>query len=240
MRRIFQAFVDRLVESKSPEDLRQAMSQAASALNLCSFAYLAPPRATGAGPLLISSYPPTWTSHYLRRNYDQIDPVLAQAFRCPEPFQWGQGLGPATNSDGQREIFEEAARYGIRCGFTVPIHDSEGVLAAVTFAADERRPCFERAIASQGWALQLMAMYFHAHARRKLLPDTSIDGVALSRREIECLKWAAEGKSAWETGRIMGISRYTVAFHLDNAKAKLGVKSTIQAVARLAKANQTG
>ncbi|WGR93007.1 hypothetical protein MTX20_35110 [Bradyrhizobium sp. ISRA435] len=49
MRRIFQAFVDRLVESKSPEDLRQAMSQAASALNLCSFAYLAPPRATGAG-----------------------------------------------------------------------------------------------------------------------------------------------------------------------------------------------
>lgn len=78
-----------------------------------------------------------------------------------------------------------------------------------------------------------MAMYFHAHARRKLMVDDFINGVALSPREIECLKWAAQGKSAWETGRILGISRHTVAFHLDNAKAKLGVRSTIQAVVLL-------
>ena len=54
-------------------------------------------------------------------------------------------------------------------------------------------------------------------------------------REIECLKWAAQGKSAWETGRIHGISRHTVAFYLDNAKAKLGVRSTVQAVALCSK-----
>jgi DNA-binding CsgD family transcriptional regulator len=78
-----------------------------------------------------------------------------------------------------------------------------------------------------------MAIYFHAHVRRKLLIDDLIKGVALSPRELQCLKWAAQGKSAWETGRILGISRHTVAFHLDNAKRKLGVRSTIQAVTRL-------
>jgi LuxR family transcriptional activator of conjugal transfer of Ti plasmids len=80
----------------------------------------------------------------------------------------------------------------------------------------------------------LIALYFHAYARRKLDSKGNIDGVSLSAREIECLEWAAQGKSAWEIGSILGISRRTAAFHLDNAKAKLGVRSICQAVARLA------
>lgn len=150
----------------------------------------------------------------------------------PEPFEWGLGAGPSERSASEHELFEEAARFGIRYGYTIPIHDSHGALAAVTFAAKERRTRFERSIRDHAQALQLMAMYFHAHARRKLRAD-DINGITLSPREIECLGWAANGKSAWETGRILGISRHTVAFHLDNAKAKLGVRSTIQAVARL-------
>ena len=47
--------------------------------------------------------------------------------------------------------------------------------------------------------------------------------VALSPRELECLEWAARGKSAWEIGRLLNISRRTAAFHLDNAKMKFGV-----------------
>ena len=82
--------------------------------------------------------------------------------------------------------------------------------------------------------LQLMALYFHAHARRKFVHERIIDGVPLSPREFECLAWAAQGKSAWEVGQIIGISRRTAAFHLANAKAKLGVRSICQAVARFA------
>jgi DNA-binding CsgD family transcriptional regulator len=61
-----------------------------------------------------------------------------------------------------------------------------------------------------------------------------VDGVMLSRREFESLEWAARGKSAWEIGLILNISRRTAAFHLDNAKAKLGVRTICQAVARFA------
>jgi DNA-binding CsgD family transcriptional regulator len=84
-----------------------------------------------------------------------------------------------------------------------------------------------------------MAMYFHAHVRRKLSPDRVIDGISLSPREFECLGWAAQGKSAWEIGRILGITRRTAAFHLENAKAKLGVHSICQAVARLIASRST-
>ncbi|MHC6154780.1 helix-turn-helix transcriptional regulator [Bradyrhizobium elkanii] len=233
MRRIFQAFVDRLVESKDLEDFREGMAETAAALNLCCFAYLALPRAPNTAPVLLSNYPSTWTSYYLQNRYERLDPVIVQALKRPEPFQWGLDLVPTPIPTAGSELFEEAARFGIRCGFTIPVHDSNGAIAAVTFAADERRSSFERSIQQHANVLQLIAMYFHAHVRRTA---ANLKG-ALSRREIECLKWAAEGKSAWETGRIIGISHHTVAFHLDNAKAKLGVRSTIQAVARIAKAN---
>jgi len=79
--------------------------------------------------------------------------------------------------------------------------------------------------------LQLMAMYFHAHARRKIGSNQLIAGATLSPREAESLEWAAQGKSAWEIGTILGISRHTVATYLENAKAKLGVRTIVQAVA---------
>jgi LuxR family transcriptional activator of conjugal transfer of Ti plasmids len=84
-----------------------------------------------------------------------------------------------------------------------------------------------------------MAIYFHAHARRTFRPERLIDGVSLSPREFECLAWTAQGKSAWEIGRILGISRRTAAFHLNNAKAKLGVRSICQAVAQLIASRST-
>ena len=68
----------------------------------------------------------------------------------------------------------------------------------------------------------------------ELLLQHAIDGIALSPRELECLAWAARGKSAWDIGQILGITRRTAAFHLDNAKAKLGVRTICQAVERLA------
>ena len=118
-------------------------------------------------------------------------------------------------------------------------HDSRGPISAVTFAADERRPAFQHCIEQNRSVLQLMAMYFHAHARRRLSITGVIDGVALSPRELECLEWAALGKSAWEIGRLLNISRRTAAFHLDNAKMKFSVSTICQAVAKLATSKAT-
>ena len=55
--------------------------------------------------------------------------------------------------------------------------------------------------------------------------------VDLTRREIECLQWAAEGKSEWEMSQIMGISEHTSGKHLLSAKNKLSAATRVQAVA---------
>ena len=235
MHQIFQQFIDGLVDSKSEEALRITMERAAAALDLACFAYLALPYTKGSNSQLISNYPSKWTAHYLNNHYEHLDPVILQALTEREPFEWGPGLGPKTLTPQQRDLFADAALFGIRFGFTIPIHDGHGPIAAVTYASQERGPAFQSCIEHHGRVLQLMALYFHAHARRKLDAGRRVDGILLTTREFQCLQWAARGKSAWETGRILGISRRTASFHLDNVRAKLGVHSICQAVASLAR-----
>lgn len=234
MHRVFQAFIDGLAAGGDAERLRTVLADAGAALDLSCFAYLSMPARRGDAPELISNYPVEWTDHYLREHYERVDPVIVDALKTTEPFEWGREFEANSLSKPQCALLDEAAVFGIRCGFTVPVHDSHGPVAAVTFAADERRPTFQRCIEQNRRVLQLMAMYFHAHARRRLSINRVIDGVALSPRELECLEWAAQGKSAWEIGRLLNISRRTAAFHLDNAKMKFGVRTICQAVAKLA------
>jgi DNA-binding response OmpR family regulator len=58
--------------------------------------------------------------------------------------------------------------------------------------------------------------------------------VGLREREVETLTWAARGKTFWEIGEILGLSKRTVEFHLDNARRKLGVATRTQALIKAA------
>jgi DNA-binding CsgD family transcriptional regulator len=54
----------------------------------------------------------------------------------------------------------------------------------------------------------------------------------LSTREIECLRWAAAGKSSDEIAIILGISVYTVSSYFKTATRKLDSVNRMQAIAR--------
>jgi DNA-binding CsgD family transcriptional regulator len=54
----------------------------------------------------------------------------------------------------------------------------------------------------------------------------------LTRREIECLRWSAAGKSSDEIAIILDLSSHTVAGYLKSAMRKLDSVNRMQAVAR--------
>lgn len=54
----------------------------------------------------------------------------------------------------------------------------------------------------------------------------------LTARQLECLRWVREGKTAWETGQIMRIGQRTVESYLAIAFVKLKVRTRVQAVLR--------
>jgi DNA-binding CsgD family transcriptional regulator len=79
--------------------------------------------------------------------------------------------------------------------------------------------------------LRILGSYFHQHILR-LNGHRLEQRLLLSARELECLKWTAEGKTAWEASVILGISERTVRFHLNAAREKLQCATTTQAVAK--------
>jgi len=215
------------------------MNEIANALDLGIFAYLFIPKIGDRSAKLISTYPTRWTDHYLASDYDRIDPVIDQARHLTKPFQWGRESWSKDLRVVQIQLLEEALRFGIRSGFTIPIHDAFTGIAAVTYVADQNPQMFNKNISRHLSLLHLLAMLFHSRARLLFLPNRCVGGVVLSPREYECLEWSVRGKSAWEIGCILGISRRTAAFHLDNARRKLDVRTVSQAVAKLVSSIET-
>jgi DNA-binding response OmpR family regulator len=58
--------------------------------------------------------------------------------------------------------------------------------------------------------------------------------VDLNDREVETLTWAARGKTSAEIAQILGVTKRTVDFHIDNARSKLGAATRIQAAIKAA------
>ena len=69
----------------------------------------------------------------------------------------------------------------------------------------------------------------HAHRVADVRPPET---PRLNARQLECLQWAQEGKSAVDIGQILGISGRTVEYHLAKALQILGVRTRVQGVLR--------
>lgn len=85
---------------------------------------------------------------------------------------------------------------------------------------------------------RLIVRFFCGPSQRLLLleehetaPDPArLEQLGISRREAEILAWVAEGKTNEEIAIILGISRRTVAKHLELMYPKLGVENRTAAV----------
>jgi len=236
MRQSFSRFIDALAVSVDVVGMHAALDYISAALGFPSFAYLSVPHLRRTNPTLISNYSPTWTQRYFDLHYARLDPVISAARASIDPFLWCPEAEQTGLSAAQREFFEEARIFGIRTGFTVPLAADDNGFVAVTFALDERATTLRRLVDAHASALHLSSLLFHRRAEATILSGCVVAGVKLTKREYECLSWAARGKSAWDTGRIIGRSARTVTYHLDNVRAKLGVKTTAQAIALLAAA----
>ena len=80
------------------------------------------------------------------------------------------------------------------------------------------------------YARTFIATYVHVMGSVQALPS----GSRLSKREVECLRWAAIGKTDLEISMIMSRSRATVRFHIHNASIKLNAVNRSQTVFKAA------
>lgn len=219
--------LQRLLECDSTEDLRAEASRQVRSLGFENWIY------TGAStahqvPEHLNAYPPGWTAHYKRQGYLDIDPVVEHCRLRSTPCLWASD--PQARRAGYlTDYFREAADYGLRAGIGLPLHGPGGHTGMISVATDNNSQAGEN-LRHLG-DLQLLASFMY-EAGHRLLCESAQQAVHLTSREQDCLRWAAEGKTSWEIGQLLGIGERTVVFHIQNAARKLGVLGRRQAIAK--------
>ncbi len=229
----FNRFVAKLDASLTPASLRDTMADVASIFGLRHIAYLALAPGRARRPNIITTYPQAWVEQYQKSHYHRLDPVIVSLAERKDPFSWE--VERAVASPRLRQFYDEASFFGIRAGLTIPLYDAQGPVAALTLATATGLNDLPQGLFSEENVLQLMAVLLHKRARERVSGPRMVAGVKLSRREYECLEWAAAGKSATDIAVILAVAPSTVIDHLSRAKAKLGVRTIVQAVALLAR-----
>lgn len=158
----------------------------------------------------------------------RLDPVMQHCKRSSVPIIWDQNT---YLSAGAAPVWETQAQFGFRTGIGVALHLPEGRHFVMGVDRDQALPNSREEVTRMVANLQLFAVHAQDTAMRVLIPERlQPERPKLTPRELDCLRWTMEGKTAWEVGSILGIAERTAVLHVNNAMHKLGCANKHQAV----------
>lgn len=159
-----------------------------------------------------------------------------------EPF-WVNRHGFRTRwqnpSLNQIELEDFEKRCLVKAAIVVPVHLPFGQIASAVFVSlDETKDDLASEFAQFGKLLaylarQFLAGYVNTMRDNPYLPTSNV----LSDRQVECLRWAAFGKTDDEIAMILDMSHAAVRYHIKRTCEELGAVNRTQCVF---KASQLG
>lgn len=154
--------------------------------------------------VFVNSAPPEALASDTPEN-GQRDPVMQHCKRSSLPLLWDRTTYLRA---GEVDLWESCAAFGFSTGMAVATHSEMGRHFFIGIERDQPLPRHSVEMSRLLADFMLFAAFAEQAACRVLLP-ADIDGLSLqslSQREIECLRWTMEGKTAWEIGQILSIS----------------------------------
>lgn len=221
-----------------PESSMSALNRVCDSYGFTNLAYFGLPRfgSLQTPPRLRVTYKDEWVNHYTEKRYATADPVLLEGMKTKNSLDWGS---LDRNSGNRKVFFGEASEFGIgKNGLTIPIMGQGTPIALVSFTSNETDEAWRQFAHNKEQELHLVSMSLHEHVWQSDQSDAQ-DG-ALTDRETECLKWAAVGKTAYESSVIIGLSERTVRHHLEMSRKKLDATNITHAVVKAINANMLG
>lgn len=174
--------------------------------------------------LLISDYDPRWQQRYCDAGYVSIDPTVAHGVRSSMPLIWSDELfGPTP------QLWSEARGFDLRVGWAQSCFDCTGAVGMLSVARSHE-PLSHAEIEAREADVHWLASVAHQWLSAALRKGHGVKRQKLSVREIEVLRWMADGKTSLEVALLLRISVNTVNFHVKNAIAKLQVANKTAAV----------
>ena len=214
------------------EDLRALLAEITQQMGFEQFALnhhvdlVGPPQ----DAIVVMNYDPAWVEHALSRGYHLDDPVHAASTKAAFGFLWRDVPTLVRLSRRQRLILEEARGFGLREGFTVPVHMPGEYRGTCSFGA--RNIKIHRSLMLCAQMVGLCAF----ECARRIVQGRSAAVTEpvpeLRPRQLDCLPFVASGKSDWAIAQILGLSPATVHQHVNTAMRRYGVSTRIQLIVR--------
>jgi LuxR family transcriptional regulator, quorum-sensing system regulator SolR len=220
-----------LLSSKTEIDLFAALSHAANEMGFeyCAYGMRAPLPISNPKMFMLNNYSQDWQQRYIKENYLLVDPTVAHGLRSMMPLVWSEDIFATS-----RSFWEDARAHGLCVGWAQSCHDAKGVGGLLTLARSTDNLSIkelDELSLRMNWLSQLTHEGMTRLLVPKLIPETA---VVLSAREVEILRWTADGKTSAEVSEIIYLTERTVNFHVNNALIKLGASNKTAAAIKAA------
>lgn len=228
VRRLADRFGHAASTCPSLTELRILIAGAADELGFAYFALLHHASlTTPSGPFLrIDNYPPDWVGELAADGLARHDPVHLASRRTNAGFVWAGLHALVRLGREQKLILKRSRRFGLGPGLTVPVNVPGEPAGSCSFAMRQGQELpGDRLLCAE-----LVGAHAFGAARRLAGLQRTKERPHLSRRELECLRLVAIGKTDWEIGRILGISTETARQYVKRARAAYRVVSRTQLV----------
>jgi DNA-binding CsgD family transcriptional regulator len=175
--------------------------------------------------ITLNNYPTAWQARYMEAGYLQVDPSVRHGRLSQEPLVWTDDVFASA-----RPLWDEARDHGLRVGWAQSSLDGFGVGGMLTLSRSGELLGAQELAAKENqmrWLVQAahLALSRFMKPRYAVQPETP-----LTPREVEVLKWTADGKTAADIGAILAISVPTVNFHIKNVVHKMRAANKTAAV----------
>lgn len=219
-----------LRDARSVDESFGAVADGARRLGFdsCAYGYEYPVPFSRNECFLVNNYASSWRERYREAGYVRVDPTVIRARVSTEPMVWSNRAfrGPA-------QMWDEARSFGLRHGWSQSCFSANGAVGLLSLARDNE-PLTDVELLCKDPELRWLVNVAHASLSVFAFPAIQRRQRRLTRREIEVLRWAGDGKTAEETGAILRRSRNTVEWHLKNAMRKLGTHTRVATVGKAA------
>ncbi len=187
---------------------------------------------------LMTTYSKKWVTYYFEKSFDLVDPVVFYAAKRSLPLDW-QDI--PLSGRKVRQFFSVAEDFGVhKVGVTLPVRCSAGGEALISLGATDQPSEWVSIMRHKVPELIYFSHLLHKEILNIRPEEDPVLSKDLSFREREVLRWAADGKTSWETGKILNLSERTVNFYITNACKKLDAANKTQAVAIALRNNSLG
>lgn len=223
--------IQSLLSTENEIELFAALSRAANELGFeyCAYGMRMPLSISKPKVFMLNNYSQDWQQRYVQENYLAVDPTVAHGTRSVMPLVWTDKVFSSC-----RPFWEEARAHGLRVGWAQSCYNAMGVGGLLTLARSHDN-LSAKELGDRSLRMTWLAQAAHEGMARllvsKLMPEASVE---LSAREIEVLRWTAEGKTSGDVREIMQISERTVNFHINNTLIKLGAANKTAAAIKAA------